>query len=234
MDAPAGGRPGADPAGGSGDAPVQLLVAAPSHEHDLLDVLLSTEAFALTFTASAEAALAHLKDATPDAVLVALDLPDLPGDEVVRRLREVPRLERVAVVLYGDGDGAAGLSPDAHARADAVGADLLLPRPLAGKGLAARLHAQRGGTAQPTPRGRGEGGGGRPPDAPAGDGPDPLPDDPEAWARALRAARAREAELRARIAELERRNAALLDALDAQEQADDPPRGPRLGRRGRT
>jgi hypothetical protein len=88
------------------------------------------------------------------------------------------------------------------------------------------LHALGGGTAQPTPRGRGEGGVGRPPDA--------LPDDPEAWVRALRAARAREAELRARIAELERRNAALLDALDAQGEADDPPRGPRLGRRGRT
>lgn len=224
MDAPAGG-PGTGVAGGSGGAPVHLLVAAPAHEHDLLDVLLSPEAFALTFAASAEGALAHLKEATPDAVLVALDLPDLPGDEVARRLREVPRLERVAVVLYGDGDGEAGLSPDAHARADAVGADLLLPRPLAGKDLAARLHALGGGTAQPTPRGRGEGGDG---------GPDALPDDPEAWARALRAARAREAELRARIAELERRNAALLDALDAQEEADDPPRGPRLGRRGRT
>lgn len=232
MDAPEGGA-SVGPTGGSDGAPVDLLVAAPAHEHDLLDVLLSTEAFAVTFAANAEAALAHLKDATPDAVLVALDLPDLPGDEVVRRLREVPRLERVAVLLYGDGDGEAGLSPDAHARADAAGADLLLPRPLAGRDVAARLHALAAGTPSPPPH-EGAGGAVGPHDGPRDAGPDVLPDDPAALAREVHAARAREAELRARIAELERRNAALLDALEARGEAEDPPRGPRLGRRGRT
>ena len=219
MDGPAGPMREGRPTGGAGDDAVGLLVAAPEREHDLLDVLLSPMPFAATFVATADAALAHLKGATPAAALIALDLPDLAGDEIARRLREVPRLTRTAVVLYGDGEGEAGLSEDAHARAREAGADLLLPRPLAGKDLAARLYALAGGTPPAA-------------DAPSdGEAANPAAQDPASLARALRAAEARVAELHARIAELERRNAALLDALD---EAGDAGGSPALGRRGRT
>lgn len=128
-------------------ARVRVLVAAGDlAERDLLDVVLSAGAFDVSFALDGRQALARLKDDAPDAMIVARHIPGLPGDEVCERVRRVPRLASMILVLIDDPQGPLGLSADQIADADRLGVDLIVPRPLGDKNLVQRidaLHADR-------------------------------------------------------------------------------------------
>jgi CheY-like chemotaxis protein len=67
--------------------------------------------------------LAH--EHVPDLVLLDLHLPDIPGEEVLRRLRADPRTAAVPVVVVS-----ADATPKSVDRLLAAGADAYLPKPL--------------------------------------------------------------------------------------------------------
>jgi CheY-like chemotaxis protein len=79
----------------------------------------------LATAATGEEGLAHAFENPPDVVLLDLRLPDLSGDEVLRRLKERPETARSRVIV---------LSAEAHAlRRDellAAGADDYLTKPI--------------------------------------------------------------------------------------------------------
>ena len=61
----------------------------------------------------------------PDIVLLDLHLPDIPGEEVLRRLRTDPRTARIPVVVVS-----ADATPSTLARLRQAGADAYLTKPL--------------------------------------------------------------------------------------------------------
>jgi two-component system cell cycle response regulator len=84
--------------------------------------------------ASGAECLARAVDLRPDLILLDLDLPDLPGQEVLRRLRADPRTRDIPViVLTAHGDCAARLS------AFSAGADAVIVKPAGDEVLLARV-----------------------------------------------------------------------------------------------
>jgi CheY-like chemotaxis protein len=73
---------------------------------------------------NAAAAFAAVVEKRPALIVTALDLPDRPGDELVRDLRAHPRTSEVPVVVLTRG------GPEEHARAVRAGASDVLSLPL--------------------------------------------------------------------------------------------------------
>ena len=116
-----------------------VLVAEPDDAHrQLIDVLLGAT-FDLTLVADGASALAHLRGHTPDALLLATELPDVDGFTICRKAKSVGRLEHVKVVLVADAGARGGLDEATRGRARSSGGDLLLQRPLGDKNLRERL-----------------------------------------------------------------------------------------------
>ncbi len=108
-------------------------------ERDLLSLLdfnLRGEGFETVLASSAEQALAQLRRAVPDLVVLDLMLPDLPGTEVCRRIKSDPRTKRVPVVMLtakGDEvDRVVGFE---------LGADDYVTKPFSVRELVLRLRA---------------------------------------------------------------------------------------------
>ncbi len=118
----------------------RLLIADPDAlQRQLMDMMFAVDAFEPTLVASAEEALAHLRESTPDAVILAVELPDLDGFALCQKVKAVQRLANTPVVLVaGNGEGL-GLDEGLRQRARSVEADLLLQRPLGDKNLRERL-----------------------------------------------------------------------------------------------
>jgi CheY-like chemotaxis protein len=74
---------------------------------------------------NAAAAAAAIALRRPHLAVISLDLPDRPGEELVRELRETPRTSHIPIVVLTRG------SPAEHARAVRAGACDVLTRPLA-------------------------------------------------------------------------------------------------------
>jgi CheY-like chemotaxis protein len=74
---------------------------------------------------NAAAASAAIALRRPQLAVISLDLPDRPGEELVRELRETPRTSHIPVIVLTRG------SPAEHARAVRAGACDVLTRPLA-------------------------------------------------------------------------------------------------------
>jgi DNA-binding response OmpR family regulator len=120
--------------------PPAILVAEPNHvQLQLIDLLLTPDDFDVTLVETSEAALAYLREHTPAAVLLAVELPDIDGFALCQKLKVVGRLARVPVVLMADPADGGGLDESTRSRARAAGAELLLQRPLGDKNLRERL-----------------------------------------------------------------------------------------------
>lgn len=118
----------------------RLLIAEPDRlQLQLIDMLLATGEYDATMVETGREALEHLKVASPDLCIFALDLPDVAGDVICGKVRRVSRLARTPVILIAPQAGRFGLSDQARARARKVGADLVLPRPLGDKNLRERV-----------------------------------------------------------------------------------------------
>jgi len=74
---------------------------------------------------NAAAASAAVALRRPHLAVISIDLPDRPGEELVRELRETPRTSHIPVVVLTRG------TPAEHARAVRAGACDVLTRPLA-------------------------------------------------------------------------------------------------------
>jgi CheY-like chemotaxis protein len=117
-----------------------ILVADPdSLQRQLIDMMLSVDDVDVALVGSGQEALAYLREHTPIAMVVAVDLPDVDGFALCQKVKVVGRLAQVPVVLIADAADAGGLDEGTRARARAAGADLLLQRPLGDKNLRERV-----------------------------------------------------------------------------------------------
>ncbi len=66
---------------------------------ELLDHNLRAAGFETVLADSGERALAHLRAGVPDAVLLDLMLPDIPGGELCKQIRAEPRTKAVPIVI---------------------------------------------------------------------------------------------------------------------------------------
>ncbi len=131
-----------------------LVADADPLQQRLLDMLLSVDAFDVVVVGSGAEALAHLREHTPDAVVLATDLPDVAGAVICRKLKTVKRLARVPVVVVAPEPEPGSALPEALRReVREAGADLLLQRPLGDKNLRERIQrllaAARSGAGAP-------------------------------------------------------------------------------------
>lgn len=84
--------------------------------------------------------LAFLKNETPDAVIVDIDLPGADGRDICSRIRSISRLEQTGVVLITPSVLELGGPENLRATVQSTSADLVLPEPLGDKNIAGRLH----------------------------------------------------------------------------------------------
>ncbi|MNS68914.1 Chemotaxis protein CheY [compost metagenome] len=79
--------------------PLVLVVDDDEFQHDLLRELLRDAGFRLVFASSGLEATAGLRQYRPDLVLMDIELPDISGIEVTRRLRRLPYMTDVPVIM---------------------------------------------------------------------------------------------------------------------------------------
>lgn len=115
-----------------------VLASADPRQRQLIDLLLSQDGHALVPFGTAREALAYLRTATPDLILLTIDLPDLAGDLVCQKVKGVSRLSKVPVILVARRPER-GAEARLRWHAQRVGADLLLPLPLGDKDLRGRV-----------------------------------------------------------------------------------------------
>src|SRR5262245_41339761 len=65
---------------------------------------LTAEGFDVSLSDDGAEALARVRAELPDLILLDVDLPGLPGDEVCRRLKQDPRTNLIPIVLLTGGD----------------------------------------------------------------------------------------------------------------------------------
>jgi CheY-like chemotaxis protein len=111
------------------DAPYTILIADDQNgQRVVLDMLLSLEGYQLELVADGREALDYLKDHTPDLAILDIDMPFLTGIEICDRMRRVPRLRPVPVIIL------TGLRDESSlTMARLVQADRVIMKPLEGK-----------------------------------------------------------------------------------------------------
>ncbi|WP_026332311.1 response regulator [Deinococcus apachensis] len=100
----------------------------------MLEVILSADGHEIVAVSDGKAALDYLRENTPDAMLLDVQMPQMDGFEICSRVKRVKRLGKAPVLLL------TALDDDQtrdHARL--VGADDLVYKPLSGKNLRQRV-----------------------------------------------------------------------------------------------
>jgi CheY-like chemotaxis protein len=97
----------------------KILIADDSDSiRSLLEMILTAESHEVTQVADGREALLHLKDHTPDLIILDITMPFIDGLEVCSRIKRVSRLKATPVILL---------------TAHTDGADVLVHKPLSGK-----------------------------------------------------------------------------------------------------
>lgn len=116
-----------------------LVASADAGSLQLLDVLLMSQGFEVIQCEDGRGVLAFLKENTPDAVIVDINLPDADGSNICSRIRSVNRLAHIAVVLITPSVLDLGGPENLRAVARSTSADFVLPHPLGDKNIVGRL-----------------------------------------------------------------------------------------------
>lgn len=114
---------------------------------DLLAQSLAQEGFGVTTAQSAEEGIAHGRNRDLELILLDVNLPDINGFEVLRRLRRESDVPVIMLTARGEEiDRIVGLE---------IGADDYLPKPFSVRELVARINAihRRAGRGRPAPAG---------------------------------------------------------------------------------
>lgn len=118
-----------------------LLADSDPMQRQLVDMLLAQDGFHIVGAGSGRETLEYLKEHTPNLAILSVELPDVGGDDICRKLKAVRRLSQVPVILTTKPPGRGGVSHDLRQVARSVGADLLLQKPLGDKGLRDKVNA---------------------------------------------------------------------------------------------
>ena len=81
-------------------APTVLVVDDVADARDMMARLLRYEGYKSLTAEDGESALDAVRSYGPDLILLDLTMPDMDGLEVLRRLRDDPRLREVPVVMF--------------------------------------------------------------------------------------------------------------------------------------
>jgi DNA-binding response OmpR family regulator len=115
----------------------RVLVADDDPGHRaILHLLLAADGHAVTVVEGGRAALAFLKDHTPDLVVLDAAMPDVSGLEICARLKLIRRLKAVPVLLLTE-----PRDEGSRAEAAAAGASAVISKPLSGKNVRALVRA---------------------------------------------------------------------------------------------
>jgi two-component system phosphate regulon response regulator PhoB len=119
-----------------------LIVDDEKDLRALLDFNLKREGYRTVHAASGNEALARAVSHRPDLIVLDLNLPDLPGTEVCRRLKADPVTETIPIVMLtarsSEADRIAGFE---------LGAEDYVPKPFSVRELVLRLEVVRRHTA---------------------------------------------------------------------------------------
>ena len=99
-------------------------------QRNILDLVLSADGYHVDAVEDGREALTYLKTHTPDLIILDVLMPHFNGLEVCSRLKRVPRLKHVPVIIL-----TALQDDETLATADMARADKVLVKPLAGKDL---------------------------------------------------------------------------------------------------
>ena len=112
-------------------SPRTILVCDDNPAHlRLLELVLGAHNYQVVTTSDGHEALTYLQSATPDAIVLDVQMPHMSGFDVARRLRRLRRLERVPVLFL------TSLTDDAtKCQAAEVRAHALMAKPVSGSGL---------------------------------------------------------------------------------------------------
>lgn len=116
-------------------APRTVLVVDDSEPHRrLLELVLHAHRYEVEAVADGESALAFLQRATPDAIILDVQMPGLSGLDVAARVRRLQRLRHVPILFM-----TSHASDEVRAAAARCGALDVLAKPIAGTDLRSRL-----------------------------------------------------------------------------------------------
>lgn len=119
----------------------QYLIADPdAGQRQLLDLLLADGDTTIAAFENARQTLEFLRSNTPALVVLAYELPDMPGIEVCQRIKLVARLQQVPVIVTLEPQDSFGVPDSVRHEAAEAGVDLLLPKPLGDKALRDRAN----------------------------------------------------------------------------------------------
>lgn len=75
------------------------ILIATANQNDLLEMLLSTQDYTLVLETKGQAMLAYLREKTPQLIIVDAHLSDINGIVLCERIKKVPRLAKVPLML---------------------------------------------------------------------------------------------------------------------------------------
>lgn len=113
-----------------------LIVDDVATNRIVLKTRLSAALHEVSLAVDGQSALDMVRQDRPDAILLDLHLPDIPGLEVLARLRADPASRDIPVIVHS-----AAATPDQRLAALRAGADDVLPKPADDRLLLARLRA---------------------------------------------------------------------------------------------
>jgi DNA-binding response OmpR family regulator len=107
----------------------KILIADDSDSiRSLLEMILTAESHEVTQVADGREALMHLKENTPDLIILDITMPFIDGLEVCSRVKRISRFKATPVILL-----TAHTDEDTKKKANLVGADVVVHKPLSGK-----------------------------------------------------------------------------------------------------
>ena len=104
----------------------------------MVQALLKNEGYELVSAESGAEALRSVEEQIPDLILLDIQMPDMDGYEVCRRLREDPETEGIPVIMFT----ATESESEAKAKGLRTGANDYITKPVAKEELLARIETQ--------------------------------------------------------------------------------------------
>jgi CheY-like chemotaxis protein len=79
--------------------PVVLVVDDDDFQHKIIATILGNQSYRLVFATSGAEALSSVRNERPDLILMDVMMPDMDGLETLKRIRVMPQLARVPVMM---------------------------------------------------------------------------------------------------------------------------------------
>ena len=99
---------------------INILVAEDEAvQRSFLEVVLSTVGYSITLVRNGKEALEHLRDHTPDLIILDINMPYMSGIEICSRVKAVRRLRHVPVIILTAQDDARTETTATFSKADA-------------------------------------------------------------------------------------------------------------------